>query len=243
MRKLVLLLTVALAGTMSAAAAADGDIGGVGLFSGADDSPVEVTPGLWLTHGFARLDTASGDSGKVWQNANLLVTADLELRVPGHKWLGLWARGGSTVTNHKADSDDTSDVDSEYAVAEVNLVLTLVGRDSPIYQSDDYPRSTLDLYAGGRYFREIYDAELASGVKRELDTTWAGPQVGLRGRWYLQDTYDLDGLRGWSLTMRSAIMPWMHMEGSDRRDGAKAYDLSSNRGYGFELAAGAEWRR
>ncbi|HOX06881.1 MAG TPA: hypothetical protein PK280_10805 [Planctomycetota bacterium] len=211
---------------------------------GSEDGPVfEAAAGLWLTHGFSQSTTESYDSGKLWQNANLMATADIELRLPGHHWLGLWGRGGTTVYNHQRNSDLADDGDSDAAMAELNLVLTLAGRGSPIIEDDDLPRTSLDLFAGARWFREEYEGEIAGGVQREMETSWVGPQIGLRGSWCLQDTYNLDSLEGWSLTLRGAVMPWMEMEATDRRDGAKAFELESSRGYGGSAAAGVEWSR
>ncbi len=239
-----LLTAFALAAALAAPAfAADGQPAGVGLFSRSEDSPVVVTPGIWLTHGFAQTVTESENSGKIKQGANLMATADLDLRLPGRPWLGLWARGGTTVANRKAESDTADNIDSDFTLGEANVVLTLAGRGSPFFESEEYPRSTLDLYAGGRYFRERYDADLVTGVRREVDARWVGPQIGMRGEWYLQDTYDLDALRGWSLTLRGAVMPWMQMDSTDRRDGVKAFELESNRAYGGDAAAGLAWRR
>ena len=115
MRTLALALFLAAAGS---ALAAENDSGGVGLFSRADDSPVVVTPGVWFTQGFSQTKTELSDTGKVQQEANLLATADLEMRVPGHPWLALWGRGAYTVANSKVNSDAAKDIDSTFTMAE-----------------------------------------------------------------------------------------------------------------------------
>jgi hypothetical protein len=243
MRITASLLAAALATLACPATAAENDANGVGLFSRADDSPVVVTPGVWFTRGLARTKSDASDSGDVDQPANLMATVDLDLRVPGHHWLGVWGRGAQTVYNAKGDSRTAKDVDSDFTLAEANLVLTLAGRGSPLFELETAPRSSLDLYAGARYFHEVYKAKLPGDVKREVDARWAGPQVGLRGQWYLKDTYNYGELDGWSLNFHGAVMPVMHMESTDRLDGAKAFEQKSDRAYGGEAAAGVSWRR
>jgi hypothetical protein len=224
------------------AAAGENDSGGAGLFSRAEDSPLTVAGGVWVTHGFSENRSATTNE-RVNQDLNLMAIAEVEFLVPGAPWLAVWGRGGQTVYNAKGDTDDAKDVDSDFTLAELNLGVTLAGRSSPLFENDNYPRSRVEAFVGARYFREEFTAELAGGIDREHQVTWVGPQAGLRGVWYLQDTYDYPELRGWSLSLRGAVMPWMQMKAEDRLDGTKAYEQNSDQAYGGDAALAVNWRR
>jgi hypothetical protein len=212
---------------------------GLGLFSGAEESPLLISADLLYLRGKTR--TVGGRYGQDFENNdNLMAVLRFEYVPPASRWISAWARVGGTVQSSGARALGQK-ADADYLLAELNLGISLAGRGSPLAPASEMQDSHLEAYIGLRRFEEKYDL---ADLDVDAEVTWTGPQLGLRGEWVLADTYpELPGARNWSLALDAAFLPWVRYYSESHAFGTKLFYETSDTAYGFAWAASANYRR
>ena len=234
----IAVLCVFLTSLAAFVAAGESEDGRMGLFSRSEEAPLEVSTRVLFTEGRTRYGS-SGGSDRFDTDNNIMGVLDVQFHLPRIPWVGLHGRFGTTLSDSGGELNGTDDCDVDLTLIEVNATFTLAGISSPLTPDHGLPRSKLEAFAGVRSFKEEFDSD--NGF--DYEARWIGLQAGLRGTWALYDTYDKsDATRGWSLSARLVILPWIDFKGEGKLGGSKVFEQESSSGYGVAASVGVNYR-
>lgn len=234
----IAILCVFLTSLAAFAAAGESEDGRIGLFSRSEQSSLEVSTRVLFTEGRTRYGS-SGGSNRFSTDNNIMGVLDVQFYLPRLPWVGVHGRFGTTLSASGGELNNVIDCDADLTLFEVNATFTLAGASSPLTPDHALPRSKLEAFVGVRSFKEEFDCD----NDFDYETQWIGLQAGLRGTWELHDTYDeSNATRGWSLSARLALLPWIDFAGEGKLSGSKVFEHDSSSGYGVAGSMGVNYR-